>query len=293
MTHASSPPDRKGEVIGGRYKILGELGRGGQGAVYRARDLRDGDEVAVKVLSVPAQREDEWRERMLREAHALTVLSTTAAVRIVHQAWADDGSFCLVTELLQGVDLQDYLEAREARGERMEIPALIELLGPVVATLESAHAAGILHRDLKPRNIFVLDSGGVRLLDFGFAKFTRMRRLTQAGLIAGSPSYIAPEIWSGASHFDHRIDVYSFGALLFRALGAQTPFSGEGMQEILRIVTTAERPSLHALRPDLPAAIDDWVQHALAIEPEHRFERVQAMWNALKGLGAAQTPVEP
>jgi serine/threonine-protein kinase len=284
MESPDAPSDRKGEVIGGRYKLGEELGRGGQGTVYRARDLRDGDEVAVKILGVPAHRSDEWRERMMREAHALTVLSGTAAVRILHQAWTEDGALCLVTELLHGIDFQDFLEQREERGEKLAIAELVSLLSPVVTTLEKAHANGILHRDLKPRNIFILDAGGVRLLDFGFAKFTRMRTVTQAGLIAGSPSYIAPEIWRGSTHFDHRIDVYSFGALAFRALAGQPPFVAEGMQAILRAVTTAERPSLHALRPDLPAAIDDWVELALAIDPEHRFERVQAMWNALSSL---------
>ena len=284
MTDPLAPPDRKGEVIGGRYQIIGELGRGGQSTVYRARDTRAGDEVAVKILGVPTHRSDEWRERMMREAHALTVLAGTAAVRILHQAWTDDGALCLVTELLHGIDFQDFLEEREARGEKLAIAELVSLLEPIVATLETAHAAGILHRDLKPRNIFILDTGGVRLLDFGFAKFTRMRTVTQAGLIAGSPNYIAPEIWRGALQFDHRIDVYSFGALTFRALGGRMPFIADGMKEILRAVTTAERPSLHALRPDLPAEIDDWVQLALAIDPNHRFERVRAMWNALGSL---------
>jgi serine/threonine-protein kinase len=141
-----------------------------------------------------------------------------------------------------------------------------------------------LHRDLKPRNIFVLDKGGVRLLDFGFAKFTRMRSVTQVGMVAGSPSYIAPEIWKGAEHLDQRIDVYSLAAVVFRALAGTTPFSGEGMKEVLIKVTTAPRPSLFALRPDLSPRIDDWVQQALAIEPEHRFESVRGMWTALASL---------
>ncbi len=283
----SVTPDRIGEVIGGRYRIVKELGRGAQGSVYRAKDLRAGDEVAVKVLSEPLVRGDEWRERTLREAHALTVLAGTAAVRVLHQAWTDDGSFCLVTELLHGVDFQDYLEKREETGQTFTLSELILLLSPIVSTLETAHAAGILHRDLKPRNVFVLDAGGVRLLDFGFVKFTRMRSVTQAGIIAGSPSYIAPEIWQGATDLDQRIDVYSFAVLLFRALAGRTPFSGEATLDILKAATSAERPSLHALRPDLPEAIDDWLRQALAVDPAERFERIHGLWNALKSLAGA------
>lgn len=280
----SERPDRIGEVIAGRYRLVAELDRGGQGVVYRAVDQRDGDEVAIKVLSGANAQDVEWRERMMREAHALTVLTGTSAVRIFHQAWTDDGAFCLITELLRGMDFEDHLVKLASDGQKLTPLELSLLLEPVVKTLEAAHAAGILHRDVKPRNIYVLEQGGVRLLDFGFAKFTRMRTVTQAGMVAGSPSYIAPEIWRGSVHFDHRIDVYSLGAVAFRALAGTTPFNAGSMKEVLTQVTSAERPSLFALRPDLDPAVDDWVQLALAIEPEQRFERVRAMWNALASL---------
>lgn len=276
--------DRSGELIAQRYRLIEQLDRGGQGVVYRARDERAGDQVAIKIINDAKIQDTEFRERMLREAHALTVLSGTAAVRVLHQAWADDGAFCLVTELLEGVDFEEHLNALAAAESKLSPKALAELLDPVVETLELAHDRGILHRDLKPRNIFVLNGGGVRLLDFGFAKFTRMRGVTQAGIVAGSPSYIAPEIWRGESDFDHRIDVYSLGAVAYRALAGHPPFAGSSLHATLTLVTTAPRPSLHEARPDLPIAIDEWVRHALAIDRDERFARVRAMWNALRSF---------
>jgi eukaryotic-like serine/threonine-protein kinase len=279
---------RAGEVVGNRYRLIAELDRGGQGTIYRGVDMRDGDEVAVKVLQ-PNANDAEWRERTFREVHALTVLTGTAAVRVFHQAWTHDGAFCIVMELLHGMDLEEVLQKRAAAGERMDARELCQLLEPIVDTLEVAHAAGILHRDLKPGNVFVTDSGAVRLLDFGFAKFTRMRRVTQEGMVAGSPSYIAPEIWQDASQLDQRIDVYSLAAVVFRALAGKPPFSGRDLREVLSLVTTAKRPSLHALRPDLPPEIDTWVEHALAIAPADRFHSARALWNALSSLLSARS----
>jgi serine/threonine-protein kinase len=270
---------RVGQTVGKRYRLLAELGSGGQGTVFRAVDLQNGDEVAVKVVE-PDHHDSEWRERTFREAHALTVLTGTAAVRVLHQAWADDGAFCLVMELLHGTDLDNYLVGRESQGTKQDAPQLLQLILPVVETLELAHNAGILHRDIKPSNVFILDDGQVRLLDFGFAKFTRMRAVTRAGMAAGSPSYIAPEIWQDVSPLDQRIDVYSLGAVLFRALAGSPPFVSENLSELLLLTTTAPRPSLHRLRPDLSPRIDDWVEHALAIAPRDRFSGVRALYNA-------------
>ena len=180
--------DRSNEIVGGRYRLIAVLDRGGQAAVYRGVDLRMGDEVAIKVLVPPAKTDAAWRERMLREVHALTVLAGTAAVRIYHQVWGDDGALFLIMELLRGANLETCLDAAKEREQRLTFADLLPIMEPVVSTLETAHAAGILHRDLKPGNIFVQNDGTVRLLDFGFAKFLRMRSVTLAGHIAGSPS---------------------------------------------------------------------------------------------------------
>lgn len=279
----SSQRDRRGEVVGGRYRLVELLDRGGQGTVYRGLDLRMGDEVAIKALSPPVRADGAWRDRMLREVHALTVLAGTAAVRVYHQVWEEDGTLFLIMELLKGGNFESYLDLTAQRGAQLGLRELQPLIEPVVTTLETAHAKGILHRDLKPSNIFVQVDGSVRLLDFGFAKFLRMRSVTQAGHIAGSPSYIAPECWKETTEsLDQRIDVYGLSAVLFRALAGRPPFVGQSVIQIMRLCSTAERPSLHALRPDLPAAVDDWVKASLAIEREERFVGVRASWNALK-----------
>jgi serine/threonine-protein kinase len=278
--------DRDGEVIGGRYQLLGLLGRGGQGSVYKARDLRDNDEVAIKVLADSFAEDSDWRERMFREARAMSTLSGTAAVRVFDQQWTGDGSLCLVMELLHGHDLDEWLHALESHGKRLPVAALPEIFKPIVDTLEVAHLNGIVHRDLKPGNIFIIDAsagGGVRLLDFGFAKFTRMRSFTAAGVVAGSPSYMAPETWMGKAP-DHRVDVYALGALVFRALAGQPPFYSPELHQMLILATSSERPSLAEFRPDLPRGIDDWVQQALAVNPDERFLNCRALYNSLRGL---------
>jgi eukaryotic-like serine/threonine-protein kinase len=280
-SHDAPLRDRSGEVVGERYRLVKIIDRGGQAAVYRGVDLRMGDEVAVKVLVPPRKADASWRERMLREVHALTVLAGTAAVRIYHQVWGDDGALFLIMELLHGANLESCLETARLRQQQLTLADLRPIFEPVVSTLEAAHAAGILHRDLKPSNIFVQNDGSVRLLDFGFAKFLRMRSVTLAGHIAGSPSYIAPECWKESTEaLDQRIDVYGFSAVVFCSLAGRAPFQGEVI-EIMRQCISAPRPSLHALRPDLPPAVDDWVKAALAIERDERFNTVRAAWNAL------------
>jgi serine/threonine-protein kinase len=157
------------------------------------------------------------------------------------------------------------------------------MLEPVCRALHTAHCMGIIHRDVKPANIFLVDrhaGGGARLMDFGLAKVEDQLSLTQSGVVAGSPHYMAPEMLRGLT-FDHRIDVYSVAAVTFRALAGRPMFPGDQMTDVLKKVIRDDRPSLTALRPDLPPEVDEWVQYALAIDPDHRYQDVLAMWNGL------------
>jgi eukaryotic-like serine/threonine-protein kinase len=293
-----------GELVGERWRLESVIGRGGHSLIYKARDVRGGPDVAVKLLQEKVARDPEHAARMVREQRVLTTLSGTAVVNVYALTSGPEGALCLVMELLHGTDLDDLLCALEARGGRISVEALLSILGPVVDTLEAAHGAGIVHRDLKPGNIFVLDragGGGVRLLDFGLAKLAHAEPLTREGVIIGSPSYIAPEVWTGdVRTLDHRVDLYSLGAIVFRALAGRVPFDAPGIRGKLEAATSAPRPSLQALRTDLPEPLDAWIAQALAILPEQRFQSVRGMHDALlRCLGSTQlqtssgAPIKP
>jgi serine/threonine-protein kinase len=237
--------------------------------------------VAIKVLSSKAARDPHVAERLIREQQALSALKGTAAVEVFDVCRGNEGELCLVMELLTGIDLDEFLYSIEKRDERLELFRVAEIFDPIVDTLEVAHRAGILHRDLKPANVFLLEDGGVRLLDFGLARLKRAAPLTAAGTIMGSPSFMAPEAWKGRSELvDHRADVYSLGVILFRVLAGALPFAGESLHEKFLGSTKSARPSLLALRPDLPRHADDWVTLALAVDRSERFQNVRALWNA-------------
>ncbi len=277
MTDPTPPNELKGE----RYERLGVLGSGGQGVVYQAIDHWMGRPVAIKVLSSKAVREPQMAERLSREQQALSALKGTAAVEVLDIFRGNDGELCLVMELLKGTNLDEHLMALEATGERIELPRVAEIFDPIVDTLEVAHKAGIVHRDLKPANVFLLEDGGVRLLDFGMARLRKAAPLTAAGTVMGSPSFMAPEAWKGQSQLvDHRADVYSLGVILFRVLAGDLPFPGISLYEKMLGSTKAARPSIVKKRPDLPADADEWVALALAIDPDQRFHNVRALWNA-------------
>ncbi len=277
---------RVGLVLGNRYELVALIAGGAQGAVYRAVDRRDGDTVAVKVLHTGSRTDPDARERVYREARALVQLRGTCAVSIFDQAFAPDGSLCLVTELLVGQALDVYLTNLEAQGHRMPLHLLPYVFDPIAETLDFAHARDIVHRDLKPANIFLSEEGGgtrARLLDFGFAKFLRDRQITQLGVIAGSPTYIAPESWLGKD-VDYRLDLYSLAAVIFRVLAGQPPFVAENPVLVMRMATTAPRPKLTDYRPDLPPRVDAWCEQALAVKPDERFFTARAVWGSIAGI---------
>lgn len=274
------------DVIDDQYRIVRLIGQGGQGTVFEAEDLDIGAPVAIKVLKNEVAAKPEWVMRLRREARAMGVLSGTAAVQVFALNRTNAGELYIVMELLRGQDFDQSIKRFEGRYGFVPIPTLIDILSPVVDTLEVAHERGIIHRDLKPANIFVLDSvarGRVRLLDFGMVKdLAAATPLTKEGFVVGSPSYIAPEGWRGnPALITHSADIYALGALVFRVLAGHVPFQGDTLLEIVRLATRGPRPSLLAERPNLPKAIDPWVARALAIAPQDRFQSVRQMWDEL------------
>lgn len=278
---ASEP--KQGQCLDGRYLLNEEIGRGGHGVVYKAVDYETGAPVAVKVLKDAVAEDSEYAIRLWREAQSLKALWGTSVVRVYRFGYDESGAVYMVMELLEGETLEERTDEIESFGDRMAAFDMLTILDPIARALETAHLKGIIHRDVKPSNIFLVSQvlgGGVRLMDFGLAKKVGSEELTQVGMIAGSPSYIAPEMWR-AKGFDHRIDVYSLAAIVFRTLGGKVPFEGASTIDLLRKVTAGERPRLTPLRPDLSPEIDTWVEQALAIKPDDRFPYVSTMWNEL------------
>ena len=275
-----------GETVDGRYRLIVEIGAGAHGVVYRARDLETQNDVALKFLSAAVALDPEYNERLGREATAMARLRGTSAVYVHGFRQRDDGALYVVMEMLHGRNLENFLREAEQRGGRLKRARMLEMLRPIADTLEAAHAQGIVHRDLKPSNIFVIDrerGGGVRLLDFGLVKLADLEGMTIAGMVMGTPSYIAPETWRGDPRaLDHRIDVYALGVIVFRCLGGRVPFKTREIAKLIRWTAQGERPSLRALRPKLPPSIDAWVQKALAARPEDRFQDVRTLWNQLE-----------
>ncbi len=279
---------RVGEVLDSRYRLIAKVGAGAYGVVFRARDLETRDEVAVKLLKGETGKDPALSVRFEREAMAMARLRGTSAVYVHRLGHLEDGSAYIVMEMLYGTELEEFLSRAEKQGGRLKREHTLSLLRPIAQTLDAAHKQSIVHRDLKPSNIFIVDpahGGGVRLMDFGLAKLLDANSLTAEGMVAGTPSYIAPESWRGDPHkLDHRIDVYSLGVIVFRCLAGRVPYPSKSMLDLCRWAQTGERPSLTAVRKSLPPKIDDWVQKALAIDPEKRFQSISELWVSLEAI---------
>src|SRR5450432_13050 len=277
-------------IVAGRYEVGEIVGRGGYGMVRRAIDRKTGQPVAMKLLSADAGRDPHLVERMLREQQAMVAMTGTCAVSAVDLCRLASGAPCLVMEWLEGRDLERQLSDWETEGQHPSIPLVLELLRPLAGTLQRAHELGIVHRDIKPANVFLTagatDSatanGAVRLLDFGLSRMRTAAPLTAIGMVMGSPSYIPPETWRGNSALiDHRADLYSLAVIVFRMLAGRLPFETPSLLDKLQLVTAGERPSVCALRGDLPSTVYDWMKRALAIEPEQRFQSARDFYDTL------------
>lgn len=244
------------DEIGG-LELLDELGRGGMGTVYRARDKRLGRHVAVKFLPDELASRPELRARFLREARAMAALQHPGIVGI-HDLREADGQTFLVMELVQGQPLSKLIPLPFERA--------LDLMTQVCDALSFAHARGIVHRDVKPENVLVDDAGRAKVADFGIARILGEERdgaRTQTGVVMGTPHFMAPEAVTGAAP-DPRMDVFSAGVLLYQMLTGKLPVG--------------------AMDP-LPATLDAIVKKALAHEPADRYRDAGEMRDALRALG--------
>lgn len=267
-----------GTIIGGRFRLEQKAGSGGMGTVYRAHDLLDGNAVAVKLLESEEVRDG---ERFEQEAGILARLHHPAIVRYVAHGRADDRPF-LAMEWLEGIDLETRIDR-----DPLSLHEGLAVLKRTAEALEYAHAEGVIHRDLKPQNLF-LPGGSIerlKLLDFGIARLTNAnRKLTQTGYLVGTPGYLAPEILSGTRP-DGRADLFSLGCLVFRCLTGRPPFDAEDATKLLAQMILQEAPILADVVPSIPREVSDLVARLLMKDPAQRPPNAAAVIEALAGLG--------
>ena len=269
----------------GRYKILGELGRGAMGAVYRAIDPMIEREVAIKTLlpNLPPEVLAEVRERFIREARSAGRLNHPSIVTIF-DVGEQDGMAYIAMELLEGRSLQDTLKA----GERPAFDYTAELIAQIADALDLAQSYKIVHRDVKPANIMIGTGGRAKLTDFGVARIDSSS-MTQTGTALGSPKYMSPEQVLGLP-VDPRSDIFSLGVVLYEMLTGRTPFERDSDTTVFSLMNRiAGEPHIPAreLNPKIPVAFDVVLNRALAKKAEERYQRAGEMAAALRAYRSA------
>jgi serine/threonine protein kinase len=267
-----------GSVLDGQYQIEALLGRGGMGAVYRARHILLGDRVAIKMLPPEMRSNTEWLRRFQREGQAARRFRHPNAVTVYDLRTSSDGTIYLVMEYVEGMTLDAELKKRG----RFSPADALATLRPIISVLDAAHAMGVVHRDLKPENIMIgkPTTGGeptVKLLDLGIAKLrevagaekTGNTNLTVAGQMLGTPYYMSPEQWGelphdGSSEIDGRADIYSLGILIYEMILGRRPFTGVTILELRKQHVNDKPKPLQDVAPDVPIDFGNAIARALA-----------------------------
>src|SRR6185503_5785246 len=291
----------------GQYEIIRELGRGGMGAVYAARDTKLGRKVAIKLLN--SNNQPELTARFILEAKA-TARCSHENIIVIHEVGEHDGNPFLVLEYLQGGPLTQLLRD----GRRFPPAQAIELMVPVVRALTVAHAHNIVHRDLKPDNIFVTDSGTIKVLDFGIAKLIHgdpddasglapgvsrvfdpatgipapaiPRELTRRGTLVGTLPYMSPEQWGGGGAVvDHQTDVWAVGIILFEMVTGHHPlFPLRNWDLKITGFVREPMPSVRGACPNIPDELADIIDRCLLKRKDHRMATARDLLDALEPL---------
>ncbi len=265
----------------GRFEIIGELGKGAMGVVYKARDPKINRLLAIKTIRFSDEFEEdviqEIKGRFFTEAEIAGQLSHPSIVTIYDVG--DDGDLTyMAMEYLQGKDLDKFI----SKETLLPLPEVLDLVSRVAEALAFAHEASVIHRDIKPANIMLLDGGGVKVTDFGIAKAISSSR-TRTGVILGTPNYMSPEQIMGQK-IDHRSDIFSLGVLFYQLLTGELPFRGENLSNLLYQITQVRHPSVRAIKPKIPKACEQIIDKALIKSPANRFQSAAEMAKLLRLL---------
>jgi serine/threonine protein kinase len=260
------------------------LGKGGMGSVYLGEHVHIGKRVAIKFLRSEYASQPGLVERFHREARAAAAINHKGIIDILDVGLSNRGEPYLVMEYLEGESLSNLLK----RLGPMDLATACGVLEPVLLALSAVHDKGIIHRDIKPDNIFIAKGGGgeplVKLIDFGISRFTQTgeSRLTQTGEVFGTPEYMAPEQARGKVDIDARVDLYAVGVILYEMLTGALPYTGANYNDlIINILTLAPRPPSQVC-PTFPKEAEELVMQALAKDPQQRFQSAMAFLAALK-----------
>jgi eukaryotic-like serine/threonine-protein kinase len=287
-----------GQLVTPTIRLVRKIGRGGMGTVWAAEDLRLESQVAVKLLEPDYWNDERAVARFRQEAQRAAKVRSPHVTTVFAHGVTDQGEPFIVMELLEGETLEDRLRQRGA----LPIDEVAELVKQTAKGLVAAHKLGVVHRDIKPGNLFILNNDGepfVKVVDFGIAKQMDLPPdLTTTNTMVGTPAYMSPEQYMNPKQVDLRTDLWALGIMVYEALTGTRPFSGATMIALAMAITKGRFTPPSALNSGLPTAVDNWMTKALAVDPEKRFSSAKEMADALgkayrSMVGQTETPAIP
>jgi len=270
----------------GQYQIISQIGQGGMGSVYQARDTRLAREVAIKILPPDLARDGEFVQRFIREANTAAGLDHPNIIAI-HNVGTQDNLHYIVMRLAQGETLNELIRQSGA----LSLARALKIVEQLADALNYAHQRQIIHRDIKPANIMVGDNDRVTLMDFGIAK-PISSKLTRAGTMIGTPEYMSPEQFTGAL-VDSRADLYALGIVAYEMLTGCLPFSGDTPLTVSHKQVNEPPPSLRQYNPQIPIEVEQVIMRCLAKRPQERYQSANELSQALRAAVLGGGPAAP
>ncbi|WP_437875843.1 serine/threonine-protein kinase [Sorangium sp. So ce513] len=284
--------ETEGRAVMDKYRLERRLGGGGMGDLWLGFDIKLRRRVVIKFIRSFAATEPELIARFEREARASARVRSPYVIE-TYDYGVDRGCAFIVMEYLEGEDMNRRLE----REQKLPLAQATTLFTQLGKALDAVHSAGVIHRDLKPGNIFITSSGGdelVKVLDFGVAKSSCSRdRITKTGMVLGTPRYMSPEQTMAPKQVDYRSDLWSMAVILYRAITGQCPFAGATINELVRHICQTSFPRASELAPELPPDIDAFFTRAFQFEPDARFQSGKEMMEAFAAIVQPHAPPEP